>query len=175
MTSVLQHAVGDGASDIHIEPQAREVTVRFRVDGVLREVMSIPPKLQHAVTARFKLLGELNIAEKRVPEDGRFSVRLNNQKIHFRVASLPTAYGEKVVLRLLDTSAVDPDLNKLGFVQRDYERYEAISAGLTGPSWSRGRRARASQRRSTRPLESSTPCRRTSLPSRTPWSSRCPV
>ena len=116
VTSVLQHAVGDGASDIHIEPQAREVTVRFRVDGVLREVMSIPPKLQHAVTARLKLLGELNIAEKRVPQDGRFSVKLNDQKIDFRVASLPTAYGEKVVLRLLDTAAVDPDLQKLGFV-----------------------------------------------------------
>ena len=142
VTSVLQHAVGDGASDIHIEPQAREVTVRFRVDGVLREVMSIPPKLQHAVTARFKLLGELNIAEKRVPQDGRFSVRLNNQKIDFRVASLPTAYGEKVVLRLLDTSAVDPDLQKLGFVQRDYERYEAVfrrpygAILVTGPTGS---------------------------------------
>ena len=77
VSSVLQHAVGDGASDIHIEPQAREVTVRFRVDGVLREVMSIPPKLQHSVTARFKLLAEMNIAEKRLPQDGRFSVKLN--------------------------------------------------------------------------------------------------
>ncbi|CAN5781412.1 GspE/PulE family protein [soil metagenome] len=142
VTSVLQHAVGDGASDIHIEPQAREVTVRFRVDGVLREVMSIPPKLQHAVTARLKLLGELNIAEKRVPQDGRFSVKLNKQKIDFRVASLPTAYGEKVVLRLLDTVNVDPDLKKLGFVQRDYERYEAVfrrpygAILVTGPTGS---------------------------------------
>src|SRR5829696_10002054 len=115
VTSVLQHAVGDGASDIHIEPQARELAVRFRVDGVLREVMSIPPKLQHSVTARLKLLGDLNITEKRVPQDGRFSVKLNKQKIDFRVASLPTAYGEKIVLRLLDAAAVDPDLKKLGF------------------------------------------------------------
>ena len=89
VSSVLQHAVGDGASDIHIEPQAREVTVRFRVDGVLREVMSIPPKLQHSVTARFKLLADLNIAEKRLPQDGRFSVKINDQKIDFRVASCP--------------------------------------------------------------------------------------
>src|ERR671910_193545 len=142
VTSILQHAVGDGASDIHIEPQAKEVTVRFRVDGVLREVMSIPPKLQHATTARLKLLGELNIAEKRLPQDGRFSVKLNKQKIDFRVASLPTAYGEKVVLRLLDVAAVDPDLKKLGFVNKDYERYEAVfrrpygAILVTGPTGS---------------------------------------
>jgi type IV pilus assembly protein PilB len=142
VTSILQHAVGDGASDIHIEPQSKEVTVRFRVDGVLREVMSIPPKLQHATTARLKLLGDLNIAEKRVPQDGRFSVKLNKQKIDFRVASLPTAYGEKVVLRLLDVAAVDPDLKKLGFVDRDYERYEAVfrrpygAILVTGPTGS---------------------------------------
>src|ERR671910_1453819 len=142
VSSVLQHAVGDGASDIHIEPQAKEVTVRFRVDGVLREVMSIPPKLQHSMTARLKLLGELNIAEKRVPQDGRFSVKLNKQKIDFRVASLPTAYGEKVVLRLLDVAAVDPDLKKLGFVNKDYERYEAVfrrpygAILVTGPTGS---------------------------------------
>src|SRR5919107_2799958 len=126
VSSVLQHAVGDGASDIHIEPQAREVTVRFRVDGVLRKVMSIPHKLQQSVSARFKLLGELNIAEKRLPQDGRFSVKLNGDKIDFRVASLPTAYGEKIVLRLLDTASVEADLGKLGFEQRDYERFEAV-------------------------------------------------
>ncbi len=142
VSSILQHAVGDGASDIHIEPQAREVTVRFRVDGVLREVMSIPPKLQHSVSARVKLLAELNIAEKRLPQDGRFSVKLNDQKIDFRVASLPTAYGEKIVLRLLNTSNVDADLEKLGFQQRDYERYEAIfrrpygAILVTGPTGS---------------------------------------
>src|ERR687897_2510949 len=142
VTSILQHAVGDGASDIHIEPQAREVTVRFRVDGVLRAVMSIPPKLQHSVTARFKLLAEMNIAEKRLPQDGRFSVKLNDQKIDFRVASLPTAYGEKLVLRLLDTVSVEADLGKLGLEQRDYERFEAVfrrpygATLVTGPTGS---------------------------------------
>jgi transcriptional regulator with XRE-family HTH domain/sugar-specific transcriptional regulator TrmB len=109
VSSVLQHAVGDGASEIHIEPQADEVTVRFRVDGVLREVMSIPPKLQHSVTARLKLLADLNIAEKEIPQDGRFSVKLNDEKIDFRVASLPTAFGEKVVLRLLYTTSIEAD------------------------------------------------------------------
>jgi len=142
VSSILQHAVGDGASDIHIEPQAREVTVRFRVDGVLREVMSIPPKLQNSVTARVKLLAELNIAEKRLPQDGRFSVKIDDQKINFRVASLPTAYGEKVVLRLLDTANVEVDLAKLGFEQRDYERFEAVfrrpygATLVTGPTGS---------------------------------------
>ena len=142
VSSVLQHAVGDGASDVHIEPQAREVTVRFRVDGVLREVMSIPPKLQNSVTARFKLLAEMNIAEKRLPQDGRFSVKLNDQKIDFRVASLPTAFGEKIVLRLLDTVSVEADLGKLGFEQRDYERFEAVfrrpygATLVTGPTGS---------------------------------------
>lgn len=142
VSSVLQHAVGDGASDIHIEPQAREVTVRFRVDGVLREVMSIPPKLQNSVTARLKLMAELNIAEKRMPQDGRFSVKLGDQKIDLRVASLPTAYGEKLVLRLLDTANVEPDLGKLGFGERDYERYAEIfrrphgAILVTGPTGS---------------------------------------
>jgi type IV pilus assembly protein PilB len=142
VSSVLQHAVGDGASDIHVEPQAREVTVRFRVDGVLREVMSIPPKLQHSVTARVKLLADLNIAEKRLPQDGRFSVKIDEQKVDFRVASLPTAYGEKVVLRLLDKANIEVDLGKLGFEQRDYERFEAIfrrpygATLVTGPTGS---------------------------------------
>jgi type IV pilus assembly protein PilB len=142
VSSILQHAVGDSASDIHIEPQAREVTVRFRVDGVLREVMSIPSKLQHSVTARVKLLGELNIAEKRLPQDGRFSVKIGDQRVNFRVASLPTVYGEKVVLRLLDTANVEVDLGKLGFAQRDYERFEAVfrrpygATLVTGPTGS---------------------------------------
>src|SRR5215210_1389737 len=142
VSSVLQHAVGESASDIHIEPQAREVAVRFRVDGVLRKVMSIPSKLQYSVTARLKLLGELNIAEKRLPQDGRFSVKIGDQRVNFRVASLPTAYGEKIVLRLLDTANVEVDLGKLGFEQRDYERFESVfrrpygATLVTGPTGS---------------------------------------
>ncbi|MBA3490561.1 MAG: type II/IV secretion system protein, partial [Rubrobacteraceae bacterium] len=93
-------------------------------------------------TARVKLLAELNIAEKRLPQDGRFSVKIDDQKINFRVASLPTAYGEKVVLRLLDTANVEVDLAKLGFEQRDYERFEAVfrrpygATLVTGPTGS---------------------------------------
>jgi type IV pilus assembly protein PilB len=87
-------------------------------------------------------LAELNIAEKRLPQDGRFSVKIGDQRVNFRVASLPTAYGEKVVLRLLDTANVEVDLGKLGFEQRDYERFEAVfrrpygATLVTGPTGS---------------------------------------
>ncbi len=140
--SVLQQAVGEGASDVHIEPRARELTVRYRVDGVLREVMSIPPKLQSGVIARLKILSNLNIAERRIPQDGRFSVRLGGQKIDVRVASLPTVFGEKVVLRLLDTSNVEANLEQLGFRAEIFETYEQIfrrpygAILVTGPTGS---------------------------------------
>lgn len=142
VSSILQQAVGDGASDIHIEPQARELTVRMRVDGVLRETMSIPPKLQNGVIARLKIVSNLDIAERRVPQDGRFSVKLGGQKIDLRVASLPTVYGEKVVLRLLDTSNAQVELTELGFPPKVYEKYEEIfwrpygAILVTGPTGS---------------------------------------
>lgn len=142
VSSILQQAVGDGASDIHIEPGSRGLSVRFRVDGVLREIMSIPPKLQNGVIARLKILSNLNIAEKRVPQDGRFSVRLGGQKVDLRAASLPTVYGEKIVLRLLDNTSVGVDLTKLGFPPKIFERYEEIfrrpygAILVTGPTGS---------------------------------------
>ncbi len=142
VSSILQQAVGDGASDIHIEPQARELVVRMRVDGVLREAMSIPPKLQNGVIARLKIVANLDIAEKRVPQDGRFSVRLGGHKIDLRVASLPTVYGEKLVLRLLETSNAAVQLTKLGFPPKVYEKYEEIfrrpygAILVTGPTGS---------------------------------------
>ena len=142
VSSVLQRALGEGASDIHIEPRAKDLTVRFRVDGVLREVMTIPPKLQSSVIARLKILGDLNIAEKRVPQDGRFSVKMAGQRVDLRVVALPTVHGEKLVLRLLDTSSVEVNLTKLGFASRTLELYEEIfrkSHGtilVTGPTGS---------------------------------------
>ncbi len=140
--SILQQAVGEGASDIHIEPRARELTVRMRVDGVLREVMSIPPKLQNGVIARLKIVANLDIAEKRIPQDGRFSVKLGGQKIDLRVAALPTVFGEKIVLRLLDTSNAEIALTALGFPVKVYEKYEEIfrrpygAILVTGPTGS---------------------------------------
>ena len=142
VSSILQQAVGDGASDIHIEPQDRELAVRMRVDGVLREAMTVPPKLQNGVTARLKILANLDIAEKRIPQDGRFSVKLGGKKIDLRVASLPTVYGEKIVLRLLDTSNATVELTKLGFPPRVYARYEEVfrrpygAILVTGPTGS---------------------------------------
>jgi type IV pilus assembly protein PilB len=140
--AILQRAVGEQASDIHIEPRAKELTVRLRVDGVLREVMSVPLKLQAGVIARLKILANLDIAEKRVPQDGRFSVRSGGQKIDLRAATLPTVFGEKVVLRLLDTSSVEANLTKLGFGGKDLERFEEIyrrpygAVLVTGPTGS---------------------------------------
>lgn len=142
VSSILQQAVGEEASDIHIEPQAQEVKVRFRVDGVLREVMSIPKKLRNGMVARLKVVADLNIAERRVPQDGRFSVRVGGNKIDLRVATLPTAFGEKVVLRLLDTASVAADLTKLGFSEEAFERYEKVfrqpygAILVTGPTGS---------------------------------------
>lgn len=142
VSSILQQAVSDGASDIHVEPRPGGVTVRMRVDGVLREAMNIPPRLQSGVIARFKIIGNLDIAERRVPQDGRFSVKLSSKKVDFRVASLPTVHGEKLVLRLMDTSSVETDLRKLGFAPEIFKAYEKIFSRpygailVTGPTGS---------------------------------------
>src|SRR5215204_4175349 len=116
--SILRRAADDGASDIHLEPRDGDLAVRFRVDGVLREVMSVPPVLQGGVVARLKILASLDIAERRLPQDGRFSAKLDDRKMDLRVATLPTTFGEKVVLRLLDNANLRADLRGLGFSRR---------------------------------------------------------
>ena len=142
VNSILQRAVGEEASDIHLEPHAQELAVRLRVDGVLRELMSVPPKLQSGVVARLKILANLDIAERRIPQDGRFSVKLDAKKVDLRVASLPTIFGEEVVLRLLDTSSLQTGLSELGFAPRDLERYREVfrrpygTILVTGPTGS---------------------------------------
>ena len=142
VSSILQQAVGEGASDIHVEPRARELTIRVRVDGVLREIMSVPPSLQNGVIARLKILANLNIAERRIPQDGRFSVRLGNEKVDLRVATLPTVFGEKLVLRLLNTASVEVNLAGLGFAPEVLETYSEIfrrpygTVLVTGPTGS---------------------------------------
>ena len=142
VSSILQQAVGEGASDIHVEPRARELTIRIRVDGVLRQIMSVPSRLQSGAIARLKILANLNIAERRVPQDGRFSVRLGDQKVDLRVATLPTVYGEKVVLRLLNTASVEVNLAGLGFAPEVLTTYREIfrrpygTILVTGPTGS---------------------------------------
>ncbi len=111
---LLRQAVKNRASDVHIEPQAETTEVRIRVDGLLREVVPPPKRMHAAVIARVKILAQMNIAERRLPQDGRLRIRTSGREIDVRVSTIPTIYGEKVVMRILDTAAVSHDLNRLG-------------------------------------------------------------
>jgi len=120
---LITQAVQDRASDIHIEPAERDLRVRFRIDGVLHEVMRSPKSITSGVTSRLKIMADINIAERRVPQDGRLSVTVGGKKIDLRVATLPTVWGEKVVMRILDNSTAMLTLADLGFSNAAYERY----------------------------------------------------
>ncbi len=115
VNSLISDAVAKGASDIHIEPYEKMVRVRFRIDGQLHEMMSPPFKMKNATISRLKIMADLDIAEKRVPQDGRIKIRMHNKSIDLRVSSLPTIFGEKIVMRILDKSNLQIDLTKLGF------------------------------------------------------------
>ena len=118
VNAILQDAIRKKASDIHIEPYERMFRVRYRIDGVLYEVMKPPLKLKNAITSRIKIMAELDIAERRLPQDGRIKIKLGGGKdMDFRVSCLPTLFGEKVVMRLLDKSNLQTDLTKLGYEQ----------------------------------------------------------
>jgi type IV pilus assembly protein PilB len=116
VNAILTDAIRKRASDIHIEPYEKSLRVRFRVDGVLYEMMQPPLRLKNAITSRLKVMAQLDIAERRLPQDGRIKMKLTgNKEMDFRVSSLPTMFGEKVVLRLLDKSNLQLDMTKLGF------------------------------------------------------------
>ena len=115
VNSLLADAIRKGASDIHIEPFEHSLRVRFRIDGVLYEMMSPPNRLKAAMLSRLKIMAELDIAERRIPQDGRIRLRMLNKNIDLRVSSLPTVFGEKIVMRILDKSNLNIDLTKLGF------------------------------------------------------------
>jgi type IV pilus assembly protein PilB len=119
--TLLEYAIFEKASDIHIEPQEKEVIVRYRIDGVLHDVMTLPKVIQPALVARIKVISNLKIDEHRLPQDGRFKVEKDNYKISFRVSTIPIFDGEKVVMRLLDESAKALSLNELGFLDHNYE------------------------------------------------------
>jgi type IV pilus assembly protein PilB len=123
VNGVLARAADEGASDIHFEPQAKDLMIRFRHDGVLHEIMTIPKRLQAGVISRLKIMADLDIAERRVPQDGRIGLTVGGRPIDMRVASLPTVYGEKVVIRLLDRSNVMLRLEDLGFSDQALARY----------------------------------------------------
>jgi type IV pilus assembly protein PilB len=116
---ILTDAIKKGASDIHIEPYEKTFRVRYRIDGVLHEVMKPPIKLKNAIVSRIKIISQLDIAERRLPQDGRIKLKLSkNKEMDYRVSVLPTLFGEKVVMRLLDKSNLQLDMTKLGFEQK---------------------------------------------------------
>jgi len=123
---IIQKAVADRASDIHIEPQEHNLRVRFRVDGVLSEAIPPAPKsIQTSIISRFKIMAEMDIAESRRPQDGHCAVTVGGHKIDFRVSTLPTVYGERVVLRILRKDSILLKLSDLGFLPSSLERFEA--------------------------------------------------
>jgi type IV pilus assembly protein PilB len=143
---VLMSAIQKGASDIHIEPYEKELRVRYRIDGILYNIMAPPMKYRDAIVSRVKIMSKLDIAEKRLPQDGRIKIRYNEsgepKEIDFRVSVLPTLFGEKIVLRLLDKDKLMLDMTKLGFEPESLAKFEAAIARpwgmvlVTGPTGS---------------------------------------
>ena len=143
VNGILLKAISSKSSDIHIEPYEKAFRVRFRLDGVLKKIMGLPPKIRNAVVSRIKIMSKLDIAEKRLPQDGRIKLKLGkNSSMDFRVSVLPTLFGEKVVMRLLDKSNLQLDMTKLGFEPDSLERFQdAIRSPygmvlVTGPTGS---------------------------------------
>lgn len=130
VNSLISDAVAKSASDIHIEPYEKMIRVRYRIDGMLHEMMSPPFKMRGAITSRLKIMAELDIAEKRVPQDGRIKIRINGKAIDLRVSSLPTIYGEKIVMRILDKSNLQIDLMRLGF---EVDALQKFTTGIESP------------------------------------------
>ncbi len=142
INGILTDAVKRGASDIHVEPFEKEIRVRYRIDGALQEVMKPPIKLRAALTSRIKIMSNLNIAERRVPQDGRIKLKMGKRVIDFRVSTLPVIFGEKIVLRILDKGNLALDLQKFGFepqAEKDLMRAILNPYGMvlvTGPTGS---------------------------------------
>ena len=119
LNSIIEQAVRERASDIHIEPYADDIRVRFRIDGDLREVMTLSKTSHSAIITRIKIIGKMNIAEKRIPQDGRVESKIAGRDIDMRISTLPTVYGEKTVIRLLDRSNFNFKKESLGFSEKD--------------------------------------------------------
>jgi type IV pilus assembly protein PilB len=140
--TIIQQAIKERASDIHIEPDRRGVRIRYRIDGVLHETMQTPKFIQMPMTARYKIMSEMNIAERRIPQDGRIGIKYDSKDYDLRVSCLPNLHGEKIVMRILDKSSVMIGLNKLGFtpeVQATLEELAQQPNGMilsTGPTGS---------------------------------------
>lgn len=139
---LLSQAVKSRASDVHLEPQERSMMIRMRIDGMLRDMIPPARKMQAAVLTRIKILSEMNIAERRLPQDGRFKIKMAGRDIDVRVSAIPTIYGEKIVLRILDTASASQDIKQLGFEPELLEEFKMILAQphgiiiVTGPTGS---------------------------------------
>jgi type IV pilus assembly protein PilB len=139
---IISEAVHEGASDIHIEPGEKDVRIRYRIDGVLRETRRSPRRIHPGIVSRVKILGNMNIAERRVPQDGRFALEAAGKHIDLRVASVPTVHGEKIVLRILDSSHILLSLADLGISPEPLKQFESSfkkpygTCIVTGPTGS---------------------------------------
>jgi len=142
VNAVITQAIREGATDIHVEPDRRGLRIRYRIDGVLHETMNVPKYIQAPLVSRLKIMSEMDIAERRIPQDGRIGVRVEGKDYDLRVSCLPTIHGEKVVMRILDKTSVLLGLNKLGFtpeVQAQIEELTSQPNGMvlsTGPTGS---------------------------------------
>ncbi len=130
--ALIQQAVADRASDIHVEPQQKSVRIRYRIDGVLIEAMTVPRNLMAPLISRLKIMSDMNIAERRIPQDGRIEVRHSGKEYDLRVSSIPTPWGEKIVMRILDKSSVMLGLNKIGFVEENQAIIEELVSQPNG-------------------------------------------
>jgi len=126
INTIIENALLNGASDIHIEPQEIDMRVRFRVDGILREIMTTNPDMIEAVVSRIKIMADLNIAERRIPQDGKINYRVNGKSIDLRISTVNTMWGEKVVMRILDKSSFLPSLAGLGLATEDEVKMKNI-------------------------------------------------
>ncbi len=126
VNAIIERAVMERASDIHMEPRENEFSVRMRIDGLLRDILTVPRELQAAVTSRMKVMSGLDITERRVPQDGRFNVKVKDKDIDLRVSTLPTVYGEKIVSRLLDKSGTRLNRDSIGLTGDDMDKYEKL-------------------------------------------------
>ncbi len=132
VNSIIERAAAERASDIHLEPRSEEMVVRMRIDGLLRNILTVPKDIQPSVVSRLKIMGGMDISERRVPQDGRANVRMKGHDIDLRLSTLPTMYGEKVAVRLLDRTAQLLDAQAIGLEGENLEKYNALIKNAAG-------------------------------------------
>lgn len=123
VNSLIEQAIQNRASDLHLEPTEDDMRIRYRIDGVLHQVDRVPRNVQAALISRLKIMSNIDITERRIPQNGRITVQIRDRSVDLRTATLPTVWGEKIVLRVLDTGGMELDLHKLGFTEANHERF----------------------------------------------------